>query len=93
MRLAIRTTDGQNAQLTNVSDTGLKINYFLSFQIHLKRTRNGENKSVLVKELIVHHKSNPTTVIITTTKRYMHLWHLCLIMTKVLVDISVTVCN
>ena len=29
----------------------------------------------------------------TTTKRYMHLWHKCLIMTNVLVGILVTVRN
>ena len=32
-------------------------------------------------------------LIMIMTKRNMHLWHICLIMTKVLVDILVTVCN
>ena len=46
-----------------------------------------------MKGVTVHRKKNPKTVIMITTKRYMHLWHKCLVMTKVLVDILVTVRN
>ena len=51
--------------------------------------RDGESKYVLMKKLIVH----ATTEKIKVTKRYMHLWHACLVMTNALVDILVTVHN
>ena len=38
-------------------------------------------------------KNNVKTAIMITTKRYMHLWHECLVMMKVLVEILVTVRN
>ena len=50
---------------------------------------NGESEYVLMKSVIVHAK----TARITVTKIYMHLWHVCLLMTDVLVEILVTVCN
>ena len=55
--------------------------------------KNDERKYVLMEEVIVHHRKNATMAKITTTKRYMHLWHICLIMTNVLVEILVTVRN
>ena len=41
--------------------------------------KNGKNKYVLVKKVIVH----ATTVKITVTKINMHLWHICLAMMNV----------
>ena len=43
----------------------------------------------LIKKLIVH----VTTAKIKVTKIYMHLWHACIVMTNVLVEILVTVHN
>ena len=40
-----------------------------------------------MKEVIVHLKSNVTTVKMEMTKRYMHLWNLCLIIKKFLVEV------
>ena len=51
--------------------------------------RNGESKYVLMKKVIVH----VTTEKIIAIKRYLHIWHECLIMTNVLVEILVTVLN
>ena len=56
---------------------------------HQKISRNGESKYGLMKKAIV----NATTAKITMTKRYIHLWHICLVMTNVLVEILVTVSN
>ena len=55
----------------------------------------GETISVGVIKagVIVHRKNNPRAVIMITIKIYMHLWQECLVMTKVLVDILVTVRN
>ena len=52
-----------------------------------------ESKYVSVKGVVVHHRNNPRSVIMKTTKGYMHLWHIFLIMTNVLVGIFVTVHN
>ena len=38
-------------------------------------------------------KNNTTMAKIKMSKRYMHLWHVCLIMTNILVGIFVTVRN
>ena len=38
-------------------------------------------------------QNNPRTVMVVTIKRYMHLWHVCLVMEKVLVEILVIVRN
>ena len=54
-----------------------------------KYNENGESKYVLMIKVIVH----TTTAKIKATKRYMHLWHVCLVMMNVLVEILVTVCN
>ena len=51
--------------------------------------RNGESKNDLMKKLIVH----ATIAKITVNKIYMHLWHVFLVMTNVLVEILVTVSN
>ena len=93
MRLVIQTKDEWNIHLVNVSDADLKIIYLLNVKIHLKIMINGESKSVSVKEVAVHRKNNAKTLTMAMTKRYMHLWHVCLIMTESLVDISVKVCN
>ena len=50
---------------------------------------NGKIKYVLMKKVIVH----ATTAKITATKRYMHLWHACLLMANVPVEILATVEN
>ena len=93
MRLVIWTNNGQNLQLANVLDADLNITEFINFRKHLKSTRKRESKSISVKVVIVHSKTNARTVIMIITKRYMHLWHVCLIMTKFVVEISVTVRN
>ena len=92
MRLVIRTNEGLNVHLTNDLDVDQKITLLLNIQNHLNITRNDERNSVSVKEVIMHRINNSILVIITMTKIYMHLWHVCLIMANVLVDISVTVC-
>ena len=58
-----------------------------------KDNKNDESKYFSVKGVIVHHKNNMRTVIMITTKRYMHLWHECLVMMKVLVEILAKVWN
>ena len=54
-----------------------------------KDNEKHKNKYVLIKKVIVH----ATTAKITVNKRYMHLWHLCLVIMNVQVEILVTVCN
>ena len=54
-----------------------------------KDSENGGRKYVLIKKVIVH----ATTAKITATKRYMHIWHVCLAMTNLLVKTFVTVHN
>ena len=54
-----------------------------------KIMKNGEIKYVLKRNVIVH----ATEAKITVIKRYMHLWHVCLKMTNVLVKFLVTVRN
>ena len=51
--------------------------------------RSTKRKCVLMKDVIVHRKNNATTSKIIITKRYMYLWHVCLIMTNVPVGLSV----
>ena len=46
-----------------------------------------------MKVVLAHRKNNLRTVIMITIERYMHLWHVCLVITKVLVEILVTVRN
>ena len=58
-----------------------------------KDNKNDERKSVSIQELIVHGKNNLKMVMMITTKRYMYLCHVCMVMTKVLVEILVTVFN
>ena len=58
-----------------------------------KYNRKQKKKFVPVKGVTVHCKKNARMEIMILNKRYMHIWHECLVMTKVLVDISVTVCN
>ena len=89
VRLVIPTTDKRNGHPENVLDVDMKTTYLKMFQIHQKIIRNGENKTVLMKKVIVH----ATTAKITAAKRYMNLWHVFLVMTNVLVGISVTVHN
>ena len=93
VRMVFRTKNVQKARLVNVLDTYLNIALLLNVWSHPKIIRNGKIKYVSVKEVIVHLRKNVTTVIITTTKTYMHLWHVCLIMTNVLVEILVTAHN
>ena len=89
----IHTNNGLKLNFENVLDADLKITYLLNVQNHLKIMRNDKRKSVPVKRFIAHQKKNTITVIMITTKRYMHIWHECLVMTKKLVDILVTVLN
>ena len=62
-------------------------------QSHLKITRDGKIKYVSLKELILHCRNNATTAKTTMTRRYMHLLHVCLILTNCRVGILVTVQN
>ena len=55
--------------------------------------RNDESKSVSMKGVMVRCKNNPRTATMITFKIYMHLWHKCLLMTKVLVEILMKVRN
>ena len=87
--MVIRTTDKRNVRLGNVLDVDLKITYLQNCQSHQKRARNGKSKYVLMKKVILHATTAKTTV----TKIYMHLCHVCLVMTNLLVEILVTVSN
>ena len=87
MRLVLRIIDEQNRHLENALDVDLKITLLQNFQSHQKIMRNGKSKYFLMIKLIVH----VTTAKITVTKRYMHLWHACMEMTNILVEILVTV--
>ena len=46
-----------------------------------------------MKGVIVHHKKDPRMVTMITVKIYMHLWHECLVIMKIIVEILVTVQN
>ena len=58
-----------------------------------KYNKNGEIPNISIKGVIVNPKNNPRMVMIITINGYIHLWHVCLLMMKVIVDIFVTVCN
>ena len=77
----------------NFLDADMYIILLLNFCNHLNIARNNESKYVSMKGMIVHRKNNPIMVTMIIIKRYMHLWHECLVMTKVLVEILVTVLN
>ena len=89
VRLMLQTIDKRNGHLKNALDVDLKITSLQNVQSHQKIKINGESKYVLMKILIVHAK----TAKITMTKRYVHIWHVCLVMMNVLVEILVTVRN
>ena len=89
MRLMLRTIDERNVRFGNALDVDLKITLSQNVQSHQKIMKNGEIKYILMKKVIVR----ATTEKITVTKRYMHLWHVCLAMKNVLVNILVTVRN
>ena len=55
--------------------------------------KNYKRPSVSMKGLIMHRKNNMRTVILIMIKRSVHLWHICQVLTKFLVDILVTVRN
>ena len=93
MQLVIRTADVQNTRLENVLNVDLNIIKLQNVRRHLKRMGNGESKYVLVEEVIVHCRKNTKTAKIKMKYICMHLWHVCLITTNVLVGILVTVCN
>ena len=54
---------------------------------------NDESTSVSMEGVIFLRKNNPIMVMMIMIKIYMHLWHLCMVMMKVLVDILVIVSN
>ena len=83
VRLVIWTTDERDVRHSNVLDVDLKITKLKNIQSHQNRTRDGEIKYILMEKVIVH----ATRVKITVTKRYMHLWHVCLVMMNILVEI------
>ena len=89
MRLMLWTIYKLNVRLRNALDVDLKITLFQNVPIRQKITRNGESKYVLMEKVTVH----ATTAKKTVTKRYMHLWHKCLAMTNVLMNILATVRN
>ena len=59
----------------------------------LKIMKKDERPSVSMEGTIVHFRKNPRNVMIITIKIYMHLWHVYLVMDKVLLEIFVTVIN
>ena len=85
----IWTIDARNARHGNDLDVDLKITLLKIFQSRQKIMKNVEVKYALMIKVIVH----VTTAKITATKRYMHLWHVCLAMTNVLVKNLVAVRN
>ena len=89
VRLVIRTTDVRNVHLGNILDVNLKITLLQNFRSHRKKIRNKKSNYFLMKRLIVHAPTEKITV----TKVYMHLWHVCLVVTNFLVEILVTVSN
>ena len=65
-----------------------------------KSTKPPKDDKKLQKPIRFSERGHPAlqkeyfrTVIMIKTKRYMHLWHICMVMIKVLVEILVTVCN
>ena len=88
-RLVICTTYEWNLRLRNVLDVDLKITELQNIRRHQMILRNGESKYVVMKKVIVHATGGE----ITLTKRYMHLWHVFLIMMNVIVETLVTVSN
>ena len=89
VRLVIQITDIRNVHLGNILDVDLNITYLLNVRSQLNRMINGEIKYVSMKKLIVH----VTTAKISIIKMYMHIWHVCLIITNVSVRSPVTVRN
>ena len=84
MQLVIPKNNGLNVNLAYFLDADLKINSFPNVQNYLKIKRN---------ELILNCRNNLITVIMIMTKSYMDLWHKCLLITKFLLEILVTVRN
>ena len=72
-------------------DEDLETTKFPNVQNHLNITRNNKSKYVSVKGVIVNCKKNVITAIIIVTNIYMYLLHECMVMTKFLIDILVTV--
>ena len=62
-------------------------------QSHLKHERMKKSNYVSLKDVIVNLRKNTKTAKITMNKRYVHIWHVCLIMANAIVGISVTVHN
>ena len=83
VRLVLQKTDKRNRYLKNILDADMKITYLQNFQSHQKIMRNGKSKNFILKKVIVH----ATAAKITAPKIYMHLWHACLIIKNVLVEI------
>ena len=88
-RLMFRPIDEQNVRLGNALDVYLKITLLQNIHSHQKIMKNGKINCILMKILIMH----VTTAKIRVTKRFTHLWHVCLAMTNVQVKIMVTVRN
>ena len=61
----------------------------LDVDLNITRSQNIQSKYVLMRKVIIH----ATTTKIMVTTRYRHLWHECLAMTNVQVEILVTVRN
>ena len=58
-----------------------------------KDNEKNEVLSVSMKGVIENHKKNLIMVLTITIKVYMYLWNKCLLMTKFIVEILVTVHN
>ena len=82
-----------NAHIANCLDAYRYIIKLLNAQNHLNITTNNEGTSVPMKRVIVHRKHNPIAEMMITIKIYIHLWHVYLVMKKVLVEILVIVHN
>ena len=91
--LVVWTTDIQRARLEKDLDADLRIISLLNFKSHLNIIISGKSKYVLMNEVTVHRRKNAATAKITMIKRYMHLWHVCLIMMNFLEGMLVIVFN
>ena len=82
-------TEIRNVHLGNALDVDMRITLSQNVPSHQNIMINEKSKYVLMKKVIVH----ATTVKITMTIRYTHLWHEFLAMTNVQVKSMVTVRN
>ena len=88
-RLVFHITKIRIFQIGNDLDADLKIIWSQNFPSHLKTVRKDAILKNLRKKVIVH----TTTAMMTTTLKYTHIWHECLVMTNAKVSTMATVRN